>query len=139
MVARHGRSRLAASARGGTDHPGYAVTGSVDTGNKHVLGQLLFSFYINRTVNRKTVVALFHQQGVAGIGAVEAVGGQMAAIHEYPGVGQIFGSVQTFAVDIGIKVACFFSFPVKKRIHITVQDIGTVKHVGGTGNFYGRI
>ena len=63
----------------------------------------------------------------------------MAAIHIDSGVGQVFGPVQTFAVDIGIEMTEFFNLLIKVGIYIAIEDIGTVKDIGRAGYFNGRI
>jgi len=55
-----------------------------EPGDKHMFGKLLFSFYINRTIDGRAMIALFHQQSIAPVCAVKAVGGQVTAVHEFP-------------------------------------------------------
>ncbi len=129
MITGHGRGGLAAPAGCRTYHPGDAPTGPLDAGDKHVLGDLLAFFFINGPIHRKAMVALFHQQGVTGIGTVEAIGCQVAAVHKYPGVGQVFRPVQTFAVDVGVEMSELINFLIKGSINITIEDGGTVKDI----------
>ena len=81
------------------------------------------------------MISFFHQQCVAGISAVKAICGQMAAIHVYPRIGQIFGAVQAFTVDVGVEMpqSAHFFFEISKSI--AVEDLGTVADIGGTGDF----
>ena len=101
MVSGHGRGGFAAAAGGGAGDPGDAAVGTLDTGDEHVFGQFQAPFFIHRAVNGKAVVALFHQQRVAGIGAFECIGGAVAAVHQHPGVGQIF------TADCALRCGCW--------------------------------
>ncbi len=130
MVTGHGRGGLAAAAGCRTHHPGDAPAGPLDAGDKHVLGDLLAFLFINGSIHRKAMVALFHQQGVAGIGAVEAIGGQVAAVHIDPGIGQVFGPVQAFAVDVSVEMSEFFDFLVKIGIDIAIENGRAVHDIG---------
>ncbi len=139
MITGHRRGGFAATAGCRTHHPGNAPAGPLDAGDKHVLGNLLAFVFINRAIHRKAMVALFHQQGVAGIGAVEAVGSQVTAVHVNPGIGQIFRPVQAFAVDVGVEMPELFDLLIKIGIDIAVEDGGAVHDISRAGYFKSRI
>jgi hypothetical protein len=94
MVARHGRGGFSASGRRGTGHPGHPATGTVNAGDEHVFGQFSAVAFIDSLVYGKAVVPFFQQQGVARIRAVKRIGRAMAAVHENPCIGQIFGPIK---------------------------------------------
>ena len=104
MVAGHGGGGFAAPAGRRPGQPGHPAARAFDAGDEHVLGQFSAPVFVDGLVDREPVVALFQQQGVAGIGAVEAVGGPVAAIHEHPRIGKVFGPVEPLAVDVGEKM-----------------------------------
>ena len=70
---------FSAAGRRGPGKPGHPVARPLNPGDKHVLGQFFSRVFIYRLVHGKPVIAFFEQQGVAGIGAFETVGGLVLA------------------------------------------------------------
>ena len=85
-----------------------------------MLGRFFAHFFIDRYINRKAVISFFHQQSIAGIGAVETISRLIAAIHIDSGIGQIFGPIQPFTVDIAKKIAQLLDLTVKIRKCVTI-------------------
>ena len=135
MVAGHGSGRFPATAGSRSYHPGNTPVFPLDPGDKHMFGRLLSLQFIHTTVYREAMVALFHQQCIAGIGAINTIRSQMAPIHEHPGVRQILRTVQSLTVNIGIEVTQFFNLLIKSRVYIAVQYVGAVHNISRAGHF----
>ncbi len=135
MRAGHGSGGFAAAAGSRAGKPGNPAARAVHAGNEHVFGQFIALVFVDSLIDREAVVAFFQQQGIAGVGAVDAEGCAVAPVHEHPGVGQILGPVQTLAVNIGKKVPAFSNFVVEIFERIAVENLGTVGDVGRAGDF----
>ncbi len=141
--AGHGRRRLSAPAWSRSRTPGNTSSGTFDSGDEHMFGELIAPIFIDRFIDREPVIAFFHQQRVSGVGAVETVGCLIAAIHKDPGIWQIFGAVQALAVNIRIKMLQTIDFFIKTGINISVKDLRAVGDICRAGDFqrgvgYGR-
>jgi hypothetical protein len=126
VVAGHGCGCFPASAGSGAGTPRDAVAGPIDTGYKHMFGQLIAPVLIHGLVNGKPVISFFQQQRVSGVRAIKAVGGLITSIHKYPCVGQVFGPVQTFAVNIGVEMPQAVHLFVKIGKSVSVKDFRAV-------------
>ena len=131
----HGRRGFSTPAGSRPRTPGNAAAGTFNSGDKHVFGKFVPPVFIDRLIDRKPVIALFHQQSVSRVSAVEAISCLITAIHKYPCIGQIFGAVQAFAVNIRIKMAQTIYFFVKTVICISVEYFCTVGNIGRAGDF----
>ncbi len=133
--AGHGRRGFSAPAGSRPRAPGNAAAGAFDSGDEHMFGELVAPVFIDRLIDREPVISLFHQQRVSRVSAVEAVGRLITAIHEYPCIGQIFGAVPAFAVNIRIKMLQTIDFFVKTGKYIPVEELCAVGDIGGAGDF----
>ena len=88
--------------------------------------QLIAPVFIHGFVHGKPVISFFQQQRIAGIRAVKTVGGLITSIHKYPCVGQIFKPVQTFTVNIGVKMSQTVNLFVKIGKRVSVKDFRAV-------------
>ena len=83
------------------------------------------------------MIALLHQQRVAGIRAVGGERRQPAPIHEDAGVRHVFGSILALGVQIGEEQALAFHLCVEAVLAIAVEEGGRVEYVPGGGHLDG--
>ena len=138
-AAGHGRGGLAAPTRGRAGKPSHTPPRPFDPGDKHVLREFHARVFVDGLVHRKAMVAFFEQQGVAGVGAVAAVGRPKASVHEHTGLGQVLGPVQAFAVEIGVEMAAADHLAIESLECVAVEDLGAVGDIGRTADFQGGI
>ncbi len=67
---------------------------------------------------------------VAGVGAEHGEGGEPAAVHEDPRVGQILGAVRALGVDVGEEEPGVLDLLVEGVVGVAVEHVGAVHDVG---------
>ena len=138
IAAHHGRGGLAAARGCGTGEVGGAAVRAGHAGDEHVLGQFLAVVPVDGRVRGEAVVALLHQERVAGIGAEGGEGGLPAAVHVDAGLGDVLGAVGSLGVDVGEELAAAGDLGVEVGEAVAVEEFRRVEHVGGTGDLDGR-
>ena len=138
IAAHHGRGGLAAARGGGAGEIGGAAVRAGHAGDEHVLGQFLAVVPVDGRVRGEAVVALLHQERVAGVGAEGGEGGLPAAVHVDPGLWDVLGTVGPLGVDVGEELAATGHLGVEVGEAVAVEEFGRVEHVGGAGDLDGR-
>ena len=123
IAANHGRGGFTATRRCGPGKIGFSAARASHAGDKHMLGEFHARIFVHGTVRGKTMIAFFHQQGVACIGAEGRKGGLPAAIHVNARFRHVLGAVGSFRVDIGEKFASPDDFSIKDSVAVAIEQL----------------
>ena len=132
--AHHGRRGLATARGSRAGKVGFSATGAGQASDEHVLRDLVLPLVVGRHIDREAMIALFHQQCVARIGAEHREGGQPAAVHKHTRVRQILRTVRPLAVNVGKEKAHALDLRIEPAVDVPVQDVGRVHDVGRGGD-----
>ena len=95
-----------------------------------MFGQLPAPVPVYGFVHGKSVIALFKQEGIAGIGTFPGIGGLVLPVHEHARMGKILGTIQAFGVYICEKISFLFNFVVEIIKGVSVKQLCAVGYIG---------